>query len=67
MKNKFQNLGINLSREQAKSIKGGEDALDSPGGEYDNGWKCCWINTNNCSVCAAYGSCVSGAKIRECV
>jgi hypothetical protein len=66
MKNKFEKLGSLLSRDLQKKVTGGERTIDEVGGEYDNGWKCCWNGTNNCSVCAAYGSCVQGAEIKKC-
>jgi hypothetical protein len=68
MKQKFEKLGSILSRDVQKKILGGDDTQvpDDGMGGYDNGWKCCWTGTNNCSVCAAYGSCVANAEIKKC-
>ncbi|TAG29199.1 MAG: hypothetical protein EAZ35_11460 [Sphingobacteriia bacterium] len=68
MKAKMKNLGLFLSRDAQKKLIGGDGVqvpTDDIGGT-DNGWKCCWTGTNNCSVCAAYGSCVSGASQVKC-
>lgn len=68
MNKKIENLGITLTREQSKKVVGGDDTdnlVFDPNS--DNGYKCCWDSTpSSCSVCAAYGSCVTGAHIVKC-
>ncbi|MDP1841955.1 MAG: hypothetical protein Q8K64_00950 [Sediminibacterium sp.] len=66
MKQKFENLGSILSRDAQKKLVGGENPFDVGGDGFDNGWKCCWTGTSNCSECAAYGSCVTGATQTKC-
>lgn len=54
-----------LTRNQLKNIKGGNEVEPPNGG---GGYKCCWKNTTNCSDCVpgAYPSCVAGAEAKEC-
>jgi len=49
-----------LSRDEMRAVKGG--CFGGNGKQY----KCCWVNTNNCSTCNEYTSCVSGAELRTC-
>lgn len=56
-----------LSRGQMKKINGGNvnEELDSGSPIY----QCCWINTDNCSICVVNGDpngCVTGAEARRC-
>jgi natural product precursor len=62
MKKKLLSFAENLiSKEQMSQIRGGY-------GEAPRWWKCCWVNTDNCSECAYVNkpSCVSGAEARTC-
>ena len=47
-----------MSRSERREVKGGCGAYAT--------WKCCWPGTNNCSQCAGFGSCVSGAERKAC-
>lgn len=48
-----------MSRNEMREVKGGS-------GDTGVTWKCCWAGTNNCSQCAGYGVCTSGAVIKKC-
>lgn len=53
-----------LTRDQMKNVKGGDEGLVLLGG----GYMCCWTGTTNCSVCvpAGYPSCVKDATATPC-
>jgi len=68
MKQKFENLGLILSRDAQKNLVGGSmnKSLDSFGCE---AYMCCWDNdSTNCShcVCDALPICVNGAHPVKC-
>lgn len=70
------NVGEALSRDQLKSIIGGEGyggsgSPSNPSGSNSGSkkYKCCWTGTSNCSECVTCTSdctCVSGATLTAC-
>lgn len=56
-----------LTRDQMKNVKGGDDQNLSDGSG-TQGYMCCWTGTTNCSICVPAGvpSCVAGATATAC-
>jgi len=67
MKQKFENLGLILSRDAQKNLIGG--SMNESFGSEGGGYMCCWdSNPNNCSECVPAGQpvCVKGASAKQC-